>query len=130
MGMIWFIEIFFKNHQEPRSKLSKLLMDWMKSEWATEIERSGPIGRNAPETKYFIIGLAGEKFQKNFFANFLRSWFLDSKNARKKNLKKISKFFSAQSGPISQSPSPFFLHSMAFLSLPAYSAAHVDRTNN
>ena len=42
--MVWFIEIFFKNHQDPRSKLSKLLMDWMKR---TEIERSGPIGRNS-----------------------------------------------------------------------------------
>ena len=32
MGMIWFIESVLKNHQEPRSKLSKVLMNWMKRE--------------------------------------------------------------------------------------------------
>ena len=42
MGMIRFIENFFKNHPGPRSKLSKLLMDRMKRRSSSRNFEFGP----------------------------------------------------------------------------------------
>ena len=44
-GNDWFIDFFFKNHQEPRSKLSKLLMYRMKRESSLlDFQDPAPLG--------------------------------------------------------------------------------------
>ena len=92
-GTIWFIEFFFKNHQEPRSKLSKLLMYWMKRRSSfLEIEIR-PHWAELQRQKSFSIGLAGEKISKICVRKFSQIMVPRFQKCEKKKFEKNFQFF-------------------------------------
>ena len=142
-GNDWFIDFFFKNHQEPRSKLSKLLMYRMKRESSLpDFQDPAPLGGAhcttvlTVQTAYKVTGYkirargAGINALPRLSAAFAKKSSQTLARRRRNRLAAAEIPVPPNGAGSLNLRRRVFLHYKVFLSLPAYSAAHVDRTNN